>query len=65
MGTDLTPIPQAMTWVQNVICSGPFFHKRAHAHGYVYWFTWFEHVHVKEGPRDAGKKRIRILRSGG
>ena len=20
------------------------------------WHTWFEHVHVKEGPRDAGKE---------
>ena len=29
------------------------------------WHMLFEHVHIKEGPRDAGKKRIGISRSGG
>ena len=29
------------------------------------WCTWFEHVHVKEGPRDAGKNRIGISRLAG
>ena len=35
------------------------FFRKGHVHmanAMCTWHTWFEHVHIKEGPRDAGKK---------
>ena len=48
----------------NVVLALAF--RKRHVHvAMCTWYTWFEHVHVKEGPRDTGKKRIGISRSGG
>ena len=45
----------------NVILAHAF--RKGHVHvAMCTWRTWFEHVHIKEGPRDTGKKHIGILR---
>ena len=47
------PKTEVRKW--NVVLAHAF--RKGHVHvAMCMWRTWFEHVHVKEGSRDAGKK---------
>ena len=47
----------------NIVLACAF--RKGHVHvATCTWRIWFEHVHIKEGPRDAGEKQIGISRSG-